>query len=52
MRVTTVTASLVVESHPVFHPDAEVVQAWRAASKHVGSESELELTIKDSRVWL
>ncbi|KAJ9134303.1 hypothetical protein NKR23_g10237 [Pleurostoma richardsiae] len=46
------TAKLHVESHPEFYPDEEVMQAWReAAREHVGAESELGVTIKDSMEW-
>ncbi|KAL2132758.1 hypothetical protein VTI74DRAFT_3413 [Chaetomium olivicolor] len=51
-RGGTPLAELVVESHPVFHPDEEVVQAWReAAGEHTGAESGLALVVRDSMMW-
>jgi hypothetical protein len=44
------TAELVVESHPMFHPDEEVVQIWReAAEEHAGAESGLVVVVRDTR---
>lgn len=41
-------AELLVESHPEFHLDREVMQAWReAAREHVGAKSKLEVTVKN-----
>lgn len=42
-------AKLYIETHPIFHPEEEVMQAWRAAAReHTGEESGFEVTIKDS----
>lgn len=47
-----VTATLLVDGHPVFHPDMELTQAWReVAREHVGAESKLEVIIKDGMDW-
>lgn len=46
------TAELVVESHPMFHPDEEVVQIWReAAEEHAGAEFGFVVVVRDSRAW-
>ncbi|KAK4158315.1 hypothetical protein C8A00DRAFT_28822 [Chaetomidium leptoderma] len=46
------TAELLVESHPVFHPDEEVVQAWReAAEEYTGAELGLVAVVKEPMVW-
>jgi hypothetical protein len=46
------TAELLFESHPAFHPDEEVVQAWRqAAEEHTGAESGLVVVVKDAAEW-
>ena len=43
-------AKLIVDSHPLFHPDEEVVRLFReAAEEHAGAKSELEVVVSDSR---
>lgn len=47
-RAGTGPAKLTVQTHPVFDPDEEIMQAWReAAREHTGEESGLVVTIKD-----
>ncbi|KAK4033620.1 hypothetical protein C8A01DRAFT_39920 [Parachaetomium inaequale] len=46
------TAELLVESRPVFHPDEEVVQAWReAAEEHSGIVSGLVVVVREHMAW-
>lgn len=41
-------AVLLVDSHPEFHPDEEVLEAWReTAREHVGAKSGLRVRIED-----
>lgn len=45
-------AKLEIETYPVFVPDEEVMEAWRAAAKeHTGAESGLEVKITDIEEW-
>ncbi|KAK7738293.1 hypothetical protein SLS63_002628 [Diaporthe eres] len=41
---------LCVESHPVYHPDEEVLRLWREAAR-VNVGVELEVVIEDSQSW-